>query len=589
VDSLSANFRDAITITRALGIKYLWIDSLCILQDSKEDWEKESRKMAAVYRDASLVLFAIAAASSTVGLLKPVPSSTAPLLPLRVFSADDGDKDDEVMLSVYDKPAETLSRLYNRGPLWDRAWTLQEGILSPRDLYFGNEGVYWKCHAANEATTGVAYGNNVPTSAFEELDIMIQDSAPNRRGAVRDREKYRWTAPTDANGRPSARVMNEYYRLVRSYSWREITYGSDIFPAFSSLASTLHPSFGGEYVAGGWSGDLRRSLLWHGSAGAGFCIHATTDIGDGPGQWRAPSWSWASAADAVSFGPIMFLSTSAWDGLYEGAAGGAEVGSEIKSYKIELVDPQNPFGAIRSASLVIEARTIPVVRCDDILSYSKRSHEDGRVAWDEPVTANFLDRRVDNVAAAFVQTAKDGSRYMLVAHTRRGDSYMRWDSDRSHNVRVWKRRKETYKAIIVGGKYGLIIAPVAGHAEGAWERKGYFELINLNPEWDGDDDEEAKGKENLTRRFLRVLGSPFRFLRAWVTARKKSDTPDFEDEDEEEEVEEEGEGERGEEREEEGGQEEGEEGEEAVDEVRREEPEDNWRNSGWPFETFLLV
>ncbi len=67
--ALPANFRDAIVITRELGIRYLWIDSLCILQDSKQDWQQESKMMAAIYRDSTLTISAMASSGSTQGIL----------------------------------------------------------------------------------------------------------------------------------------------------------------------------------------------------------------------------------------------------------------------------------------------------------------------------------------------------------------------------------------------------------------------------------------------------------------------------------------------------------------------------------------
>lgn len=236
--------------------------------------------MAAVYRDATLGLFAITAAASTVDLLKPVPPSTSVQVLMRVFPATDGERKDEVSFSIDEKTMESFRRLYYRGPLWSRAWTLQEGKLSPRNLYFGNQRVYWKCNAADEATNGGAYGDSVPKSAFEELEIMIQDSAPNHHGAIRNREKDSWAATTDA-----------------------------------------------------------------------------------------------------------------------------------------------------------------------------------------------MDPKVDAVATAFLQTAKGGSKYLLAAHTRRGYSYIYYNSDCRRKIRARKRRSETYKAIIIGERYGLVIASVTGHLEGARERK----------------------------------------------------------------------------------------------------------------------
>jgi hypothetical protein len=72
---VSKYFRDAIAITRKLGIRYLWIDSLCIIQDDREDQELEAIKMGSVYGNAYLVLAATAAADGDVGCIFPRPIS----------------------------------------------------------------------------------------------------------------------------------------------------------------------------------------------------------------------------------------------------------------------------------------------------------------------------------------------------------------------------------------------------------------------------------------------------------------------------------------------------------------------------------
>lgn len=68
---LPRTFQDAINVTRALGIRYIWIDSLCIIQDDKMDWEVEAEKMGALYSNASFVIAATASADGDGGLLSP--------------------------------------------------------------------------------------------------------------------------------------------------------------------------------------------------------------------------------------------------------------------------------------------------------------------------------------------------------------------------------------------------------------------------------------------------------------------------------------------------------------------------------------
>ena len=68
-DSLPQCYRDAILVTRSLGIGYLWIDSFCIMQDSKEDWAIESAKMGGIYPNAALVIIAAKSSRPDEGFL----------------------------------------------------------------------------------------------------------------------------------------------------------------------------------------------------------------------------------------------------------------------------------------------------------------------------------------------------------------------------------------------------------------------------------------------------------------------------------------------------------------------------------------
>ena len=81
-NTLSKTFRDAIKVTRHLGIRYIWIDSICIIQDSREDWEAESTMMGQVYRHCECCIAATAASDGTFGCF--VNRDTRVLKPLRI-------------------------------------------------------------------------------------------------------------------------------------------------------------------------------------------------------------------------------------------------------------------------------------------------------------------------------------------------------------------------------------------------------------------------------------------------------------------------------------------------------------------------
>jgi hypothetical protein len=71
IESLSQNFRDAIFITRKMGLKYLWIDSLCIVQDDEREWNIQSAVMGLVYSNAACVISATASKDSAGGYFLP--------------------------------------------------------------------------------------------------------------------------------------------------------------------------------------------------------------------------------------------------------------------------------------------------------------------------------------------------------------------------------------------------------------------------------------------------------------------------------------------------------------------------------------
>lgn len=137
IDILPATFRDAIRVTRELGKSYLWIDSLCILQDRDGDWESEAGKMQDVFRGAYCTIAATSATDSTQGFLDRPPASTSNSW-VRVPSPSDA----AVFVTTFmDKFEEDVLA----GPLNKRAWVLQERALSRRTIHFTNRQTYWEC------------------------------------------------------------------------------------------------------------------------------------------------------------------------------------------------------------------------------------------------------------------------------------------------------------------------------------------------------------------------------------------------------------------------------------------------------------
>jgi len=139
---LSKNFQDAISVTRALRIRYLWIDSLCIIQDDPEDWNRESILMVDVYANAELTISATASTTSSGGCFRerfdvssPCRLVSSPGSELRLVS----DRDPETIADVFRARVENA-------PLIGRAWAFQERLLSRRILHFCSDMVLFECN-----------------------------------------------------------------------------------------------------------------------------------------------------------------------------------------------------------------------------------------------------------------------------------------------------------------------------------------------------------------------------------------------------------------------------------------------------------
>ncbi|KFA73094.1 hypothetical protein S40288_02745 [Stachybotrys chartarum IBT 40288] len=270
-NELPQTFQDAVWVTRQLGIRYIWIDSLCIVQDSREDWTRESSLMGEVYKNSAVTLAADRATGSNAGFLGDRPKSDYVPVPFRGAAVSGK------VLAL----AAPLRLSFNQSslahiddePLSARGWTLQERCLSRRILHFCHSQIIFECE----------------THAFEEmLAEMHADYVRHWKGLP-----YRQKGGGGLSH--SEWVSLEWQKLLSEYSKRKLTFARDKFPALAGLATHLSlmqspasspraPS--NKYLAGLWSTDMLRGLCWQGND--------SEFPNSRPDQYRAPSWSWAS-------------------------------------------------------------------------------------------------------------------------------------------------------------------------------------------------------------------------------------------------------------------------------------------------------
>ncbi|KAK3310982.1 heterokaryon incompatibility protein-domain-containing protein [Chaetomium strumarium] len=259
---------DAIRVAHRLGFDYLWVDALCIIQDSPEDKARELPLMANVYKESSLCIVAATAAAASEGFLEtPTPPTRFMVEPfqIRLDSADGGPSS---LTFAYRAPY-----MASADPISTRAWTLQERVLSRRLLLFGRNGVMWMCRecfinpgAAPDA--GPPYQTSLGPDAGESESDDEGDHAA---------ELERWMA------------------IRADYSEMDLSYCTDKLPAISAVAAEVGRRTGWTYLAGMWAHNLFSELHWrctkHGPSGEQLVLKPDKAKRAG---YIAPSWSWAS-------------------------------------------------------------------------------------------------------------------------------------------------------------------------------------------------------------------------------------------------------------------------------------------------------
>ncbi|KAK2063360.1 heterokaryon incompatibility protein [Colletotrichum caudatum] len=293
----NATFAQALRVVRQLGQRYLWIDSLCIIQGKGpegahvDDWKAEAPLMHKVYRNSFCNIAAADSRNHTEGLFRPrqprpgfapVHYAAAAAGGHRAPSGVFGDAAVWRVLEHDHWDRGLLSRhLYTRG------WVFQERLLSPRLLHFGAGQVFWDC-AALSASEGLPDG----------LPAALDDAsaAAVHRGWRRRLQGAALSAPSLAG--PAAGSPRGFWAdAVRAYTACDLTFPGDRLAAVWGVAKLVRDALGEEYGAGLWTNGLHEQLAWRVAAAAAAEDDRRAAGGGGGGGF--PSWSWASAGGAV--------------------------------------------------------------------------------------------------------------------------------------------------------------------------------------------------------------------------------------------------------------------------------------------------
>ncbi|PQE12083.1 heterokaryon incompatibility protein [Rutstroemia sp. NJR-2017a BVV2] len=277
VSELPKTFRDAITVTRFLGIRFLWIDCLCILQDSLEDWRIESALMGDIYRRGLCNIAASIGGGSDSGLF--LERDLSMVLPITVLG-----KSIERGPARYLWKSNTWLKEIESSPLNKRAWVCQERLLAQRVLHFGKNQIFWECSAKTACET-------FPTGS-PRIDLIPGTRESNRRllDGLRKYKNSKAAGKKTELPEIAGLVHSHWWSFLWSYSRCGITKGEDKLIAISGIAKEMRTTLGGEYLAGLWQFNLCQDLLWF----VEFSFEYSSRRPERARPWRAPTWSWAS-------------------------------------------------------------------------------------------------------------------------------------------------------------------------------------------------------------------------------------------------------------------------------------------------------
>ncbi|KAI8627378.1 heterokaryon incompatibility protein-domain-containing protein [Xylariaceae sp. FL1651] len=527
--NLPSVISDAIRITGVLGLKYIWVDSLCIIQDDVRDWEEESARMCSIYEGAYLTIAASSAESADISFAERHRRHEHTVFQCyqRTDLADRKKISPIVQLAAreeceYGFHNDDTARRPDREPLHDRGWTLQEAILSTRVVFYTPTELQWQCQAAQTCECQIP----PPTKPS-----VITTRAHMRGGSDNPREPHEIYAAWD--------------RIVETYTERLLTNPDDKLPALSGLAQLVHrhisiamglhnPEFSDgtflsrqiEYVAGLWAGDLVRGMMWdplHMTVQLPSSPLPTTTTTDITGDnviddtsskrqeslyYRAPSFSWASVD-----GPITYrarnLDLSRDDISYVETARIIDFWSQPTSG-----DPFGRLTTIKNTQLQHRSRTGIVVQAPFIENCALVQNS-SRIQYNSPWTLREIEPQWDKlwldtevvepflVGGEFLSREKEEERDCEGGDQRKlGGLIPRWSVRRTHRKRVRngenhdsagesRNMREIEKGTVLSGVSLLMLAQTAQMQRflllgispsdpAAYERLGTVSIIRLS-------------------------------------------------------------------------------------------------------------
>lgn len=265
VHNMPATFQDAIYIARKLGIRYIWIDALCIVQDDQDDWEAESVAMCDVFAHSKVTICAAKCSSPGEHFLQ---RQSDELISLHFQSMLRPDISGQYSIRLEPQNVSPASQDLNNSAWVSRAWVWQEQITSTRQLVFGNKTLQFRC------ARGTLFEDGRRDLNYPTLDDLHNPGT--------------------------------WRMAMELYSSRTLTYASDRLKAIAGVANFIENYFfegptTPSYLVGLWDNyEFEVQLRW-------VCRQPSLSHAELLGLFRdskryiAPSWSWVSRNTGIHY------------------------------------------------------------------------------------------------------------------------------------------------------------------------------------------------------------------------------------------------------------------------------------------------
>lgn len=280
-------FTDAVAVTRNLGVRYLWIDSLCIIQEDPKDWNKECQRMEYVFNSAYVTIAASCASGVRDGFLKSRPFSGAKTRRCHALNSGIGDDADSSVFYVCDA-IDDFKRDVEHGALSKRGWVYQERALSRRTIHFTETQTYWECGAGIRCET---------------LTMMF-----NRKSSFLSDPEF----PNSALGYYKGLKIRFFEEIYEKYSQLNFTKEWDRSEGMAGLERRLvlalktRGRYGVLHPTTGFDSFFGRSLLWQRDEAVAMLPRIKYVENK---RAPVPSWSWMAVMGPIKYVNVEFDTT----------------------------------------------------------------------------------------------------------------------------------------------------------------------------------------------------------------------------------------------------------------------------------------